>query len=290
MSFQLTLVRIALVITVVSATVALSQVRSTVSAADAIPHEPAAGRRIAPSAFPDKAHWHRRHGTHPGGNVRVHVGPVPPYGNGSYNVPQYEDYRSRAGYHVVDRLPTSPSRSSTVTVPDAEAFRGWAVSAFRDRQYREAMRLVKHAVIEDERNGDLYLKLSRTQIAVGQYESAADSLAHGLTLLNRAEWERAAREHRHIYANGEYERHLEALTVFIDESPDAAVARFLRGYHILFLGHAKTAREDLVKAAESPRYANPIRVLLGMAERATADGANLEELPPPMAPATERSR
>ncbi len=283
--------RIAFVITVVLTACAVAQMRCVAFSADHDrPARVGAERNIGEHASPHRSRWNGGHGAHPRGDVRVHVGPVLPYGFGPYNFPQYGDYRSRAGYHVVDKVTTSPSRMPASTMPDATTYLSWALQGFRNGNYREAMKLLRHALIEDQRDGTLYLLLSQTQLAVGEYKAAAESLRRGLALLNRADWGHAVENRRPLYANGDHDTHLRMLADFIDQNPNATYARFLRGYHTVFLGQVEAAREDLRKAAESTRYVNPALGLLGMMEDGITGRLRLEELPTPTDPATKRSR
>lgn len=214
----------------------------------------------------------------PKNNVRVHVGPVLPHAPGTYGFPWHGHERSRAGYHVVDRMPSGPQ---TLAMPDAATYLSWATRAFRSRRYREAMRLAQHAIIEDVRDGKLYLLLSQTQFAIAEYEAAAESLRYGLSLLDPTEWGHVAGNRRRFYVNGDYERQLRGLTVFVDDHPDATYARFLRGYHGVFAGQEDVAKEDLLKAAGSSQYANLALSLLAMVDDVPPSN-RFEELPPPI--------
>jgi len=151
------------------------------------------------------------------------------------------------------------------------------------------MRLVKHSLVEDEQDGVLYLLLSQTQLAARKYEAAAESLMRGLALLDRADWGYVVNNRRRLYGNDDYESHLKTLAGFIDQNPEATFARFLRGYHSLFLGQKEAAREDLAKAAESTRYVNAALGLLETIEVGSADRLHFEELPTPTESATEKS-
>lgn len=288
---QLGLRRIAFVIAALSSAGVVGPMRCTARAAD--PGRPAltgAERNSGPHANSSQSPRYGGRHVPPGGNVRVHVGPVLPYGSGPYNVPQWRDYPSRAGYHVVDRAIADSSRMTERTVPDAATFLAWALHAFRSRHYREAMRLVKHALVEDELDGVLYLVLSQTQLAAEEYQSAAESLARGLALLDRADWGYVVDNRHQWYANGDYESHLKALAGFIDQNPKATFARFLRGYHAAFSGREDAAKEDLQKAAESTRYVDAAFGLLRIMDGNTVDRLRFEELPRPMGSATEGSR
>jgi hypothetical protein len=182
-----------------------------------------------------------------------------------------------------------PSGPQTLTMPDAATYLSWAIRAFRSRRYREAMRLTQHAIIEDDRDGVPCLLLSQAQLAVRDYEGAAESLRRGLVLLDLADWRRVAGNRRRFYVNDDYERHLDRLTGFIKENPEAAFARFLRGYHSVFTGQAELAREDLQMAAGSSRYVNLALRLLGIVDDGSPVG-RFEELPAPKGLQDERSR
>jgi tetratricopeptide (TPR) repeat protein len=166
-------------------------------------------------------------------------------------------------------------------------FHSWALHAFRARHYREAMKLLKHAIIEDERTGTFYLLLSQTQLAVGEYETAAKSLRRGLALLDRADWGYLVDNRRRLYTNDDYDRHLETLSKFIHQNPHAAFARFLHGYHAVFWGHMEAAREDLGKAAQSAQYLDLSVALIEILEDSADERPGFEELPTPSDAATE---
>lgn len=282
---------IASLITVVLTACEVTQMRSVAHAADLDrPARIGVESDFGEHGVPHRSRWNGGHGAHPSDNVRIHVGPVLPYGFGPYTVPHSRDYRSRAGYHVVDKATTSPSIMPASTMPDATTYLSWALQAFRSRHYGEAMRLLKHALIEDEKNGRLHLLLSQAQLAATKYEASAESLHRGLALLDRADWGYVVHNRHRLLANDDYDSHLKTLDRFIGENPRATFAKFLRGYHALFLGQKEAASENLRRATESTRYVKAAFGLLEAMGADAVDGRHFEELPAPADSATEPSR
>ena len=125
-----------------------------------------------------------------------------------------------------------------------------AEQAFREGDYEEAARLSDHAILEDNRNGKLHLFASQILFALGDYASAAAAIQQAAALLGRGEWGFVVENYQEFYRNEDYVTQMARLDEYIEQNPEAAYARFLRGYHFLYLGHMEAARDDLAKAFE----------------------------------------
>ncbi len=125
-----------------------------------------------------------------------------------------------------------------------------AEDAFRAGRYDQALRLGNHALVEAPRNGRLHLFVSQILFATEDYEAAAAAIHQGASLLEPKDWGYVVENFRKYYRGKDYVEQMERLTKFIEANPDAAYARFLRGYHHAYLGHQETARGELAKAVE----------------------------------------
>ena len=125
-----------------------------------------------------------------------------------------------------------------------------ATEAFRAGNYDLALRLGNHALVETPRNGKLHLFVSQILFAKGNYEAATAAIHQAASLLEPKDWGYVVENFREYYRNKDYVTQMAALTQLIEASPDAAYARFLRGYHYGYLGHKEAARRELAKAVE----------------------------------------
>ena len=129
-----------------------------------------------------------------------------------------------------------------------------AESAFRSHHYDEAIDWGKRAAKEAPRDGRLFLLLSQTHLALGEYRDAASAARLGMSLLPTVDWGYVVKNFRNYYHDVDYVAHVRRLGRFIEENPSHADARFLIGYHWVFLGHPEAASRELTKAAElNPR-------------------------------------
>ena len=221
---------------------------------------------------------HVAQGVLPRGRLRVHVGPVPPPVYGPADFLPNADYRSRGAYHVVETPGTVPLADSPRTMPSAADYRAWALQAFGSRRYADAARLLKHCLVEDERNGRNFLLLSHAQLAAGRYRAAADSLGAGLTLLDRSAWGCVVRNRASYYTDHDYDRQLERLSAFVRQNPTDWSARLLRGYHRMYRGQTEPARTDLIQVPESTPRAISARRLLDALDGTSPTESRLQGL------------
>jgi tetratricopeptide (TPR) repeat protein len=129
-----------------------------------------------------------------------------------------------------------------------------AESAFRSHHYEDALDWAKRAAKEMPRNGRVFLLLSQTHLAVGEYRDAAGAARLGMSLLPPEDWGYVVKNFRSYYHDADYVAQVRRLERFIAENPNHDAARLLLGYHWLFLSHPNAANRELTKAAElNPR-------------------------------------
>jgi hypothetical protein len=153
--------------------------------------------------------------------------------------------------------------------------------AFRAGQYESAVRLAKHALIENPKHGRFHELLSQALFAVGDYRGAAAALSQATSLTAVDDWGFVVRNHARYYRGHDYAEQMGRLSRFIDEYPESADAWLVRGYHHGFLGHKDAAWRDLAKVSQLGGHyqlANRLRVRFGM----PADSQEIEQLPPPL--------
>ena len=143
-------------------------------------------------------------------------------------------------------------RSTAVTEPPRPGpdYQRGAEEAFRAERYDQSLRLGNHALVETPGNGKLHLFVSQLLFATGDYPRAAAAIHEGTSLLEPKDWGYVVQNYPHYYSSDAYVKQMDRLAKFVQENPNAAYARLLRGYHFGFLGHKEAARRDLAKAVE----------------------------------------
>ncbi|MGB6044895.1 MAG: hypothetical protein WBF93_17200 [Pirellulales bacterium] len=187
--------------------------------------------------------------------------------------------QSRGSHHVADLgIPLALAQDAF----SAEIFRRHAETAFYAVQYDQSLRMLRHAMIEDAADGKLHLLLSHTQLAIGDYSSAARSLLQAMVMLDQRDWGLYLRREATSYAPGEHARMLGGLSQYIKEHPKDAAAYLIRGYHRLFVAQKSRARQDLLAAVTLDNQLELPAKLWQMTEAPIAP----ENVPPPV-PARE---
>jgi tetratricopeptide (TPR) repeat protein len=157
--------------------------------------------------------------------------------------------------------------STAAGASDAEArpdYQRRAEAVFQAGDYAQAVRLGNHALVETPRDGRLFLFVSQALLATDDYQGATAALYQATTLLEQKDWGYVVQNSRDYYRNNDYDRQLQRLTKFIDENPNAAYARTLRGYHYGFLGNKQAAKRDLAQAIELEKRDKLASELLAM--------------------------
>ena len=125
-----------------------------------------------------------------------------------------------------------------------------AEEAFRTRKYDQAVRLARHASVEMRQNGRVFLFLSQSALAVGNYREAAQAARKGMSKLGQRQWGWLVRNFRRYYSNKDYVKQVKKLEKFSRLHPNHADAQFLLGYHYGYLGYPSVASGHLVRVQE----------------------------------------
>lgn len=145
----------------------------------------------------------------------------------------------------------APPRNELPVTPETQpTYQMRAEQAFRLRQYEQAVRLARHALVEDGKNGKSYLLLAQALFATGDYQGASDAVHQAVSRLDRTDWGYVVQNFRSYYTTNDYVLQMDRLTRFVRANPDAAHAHFLRGYHFLYLGHKSVAERELEQTLE----------------------------------------
>jgi tetratricopeptide (TPR) repeat protein len=170
------------------------------------------------------------------------------YGAYGYNSWPYS-YTPRAySYSGTSTAYVAPPSESAYR-SDATNYQRAAESAFRSHHYDDAIEWAKRAAKEMPRDGRLFLLLSQAHFAVGEYRDAAGAARLGMSLLPAEDWGFVVENFRSYYHDSDYVAQVRRLRQFIAENPSHADARFLLGYHWLFLGHSEAAKREAYFAA-----------------------------------------
>ena len=221
-------------------------------------------------------HYDFGHSVHP--HIDVYASPYyAGYGHSSVGHPHlhasYYDYYAPAPYSVAPSVVVSPSVAPNVATYSAakpaissdssdaissfdslgsrnNPYRTQAEQAFRNSNYGEAVRLANHALVESPNDGKLMLLYSQGLFAVGDYQGAAGAIHRAASMLNPEEWGYVVQNYAKYYQGNGFVDQMSRLESFLKANPDAAYARFLRGYQFGFLGQNGVAIRDLNRALE----------------------------------------
>ncbi len=120
-----------------------------------------------------------------------------------------------------------------------------AVTAFRNAQYKDALRMANHAAVESPQNPKAHELMSLSLFASGDYRGAAAEAHAALAYGPPASWETLY----NYYGNdATYTEQLRALEKYSHDNPTAADARFLRAYQYFMTGHQTEAVDQLKEA------------------------------------------
>jgi hypothetical protein len=122
-----------------------------------------------------------------------------------------------------------------------------ARAAFAQGDYRNAIRLGRHAGVEIPQNPQVYELTSLALFALGDYRDAAMEAHAALALGAPSDWP-------HLYAyykdGDRYTGHLRALEKAVGDAPSSAPGQFLLGYHYLMTGAKGEAKAHFTQAAK----------------------------------------
>ena len=141
-----------------------------------------------------------------------------------------------------------PSIASDRTEPNE--YQAQAEQAFRNSAYDQAVRLAGHALVESPNDGKLMLLYAQGLFAIGDYDGAAGAIHRAASLLEPEDWGYVVENYANYYRGNGFVDQMQRLEGFLESNPDAAAARFLRGYQYGFLGQTEVAIRDLNRALQ----------------------------------------
>jgi hypothetical protein len=160
---------------------------------------------------------------------------------------------------AVEPVPTAPTPDKTSGassgLPTAEEFAQIGEAAFKNRDYKGAVRAWRHGLVDDPENPVLILMLSQALFATEQYRESAGAIQAAMQTLPPEKWDVVVKNFRELYGKGEdYTTQVRSLEKAAREKTDDPGLRFLLGYHYGFLGYPAEAVKQLEKCVKlAPR-------------------------------------
>jgi tetratricopeptide (TPR) repeat protein len=151
-----------------------------------------------------------------------------------------------------------------LTSPDVSSrYYAAARTAFRQGDYRNAIRLASHAAIESSHKAQIHELLSLALFASGEYDDAS-SAAHAVLAKGAvSDWNLLFGYYGDV---DRYTEQLRALERYTIEHPESAAERFLLGYHYLMIGEPEKARDEFAQTVRlnpsdklAQRYLNQLQ-------------------------------
>ncbi len=147
-----------------------------------------------------------------------------------------------------------------------------ALTAFQQKDYRQAARMANHAMIEIPQDARVHELLSLALFAMGDYRGATMEAHAALTQGTIGDWPRV---YSYYQDQPTYAKQLSELEQYVKKNPTSLDARFVLGYHYLMLGYRAEAKKQLAPVVSKAPWDKVAVQLLKQAEgEATA-------LPPP---------
>lgn len=132
------------------------------------------------------------------------------------------------------------------TVAETYPFARRAEEAFKARNYKEATRAWRHAIVDEPNSGPLLLRLAQALFAAGEYGEAAGATEQALMLLPEEKWQAEVGSAVKLYtAPEDYKNQLKGLEKAVQENPDDPALRFELGFQYGFSGRRAEARREL---------------------------------------------
>lgn len=159
------------------------------------------------------------------------------YDNSSYNT----------GYNNGAPNTPPPTTADNQNDQGQSEFLGQAIQDFQSGNYKNAMRLAEHAVVDNPRDVEAHAVISLAAFAQKDYRTAATE-AHAVVALGGVpSWEQVYS----IYQNADtYTDQLRALESYVKANPKAPEGQFLLGVLYMTNGYANEAHEHLAQAAQ----------------------------------------
>lgn len=155
---------------------------------------------------------------------------------------------------------------------------------FKSGNYDKAVKMWRHAVVDDPKNGVLVMMLAQGLFASGKFDEAAGATQQGMLLLKEEDWGVVVGNYRELYAKiGDYTTQLRALEKVRKEKPEEPALRFLLGFHYGYLGFPKEAAQELAKAtslAPQDELSSRLKDVLEGKDKKTTTKVGPTEAPP----------
>jgi hypothetical protein len=121
------------------------------------------------------------------------------------------------------------------------------IRSFQGGDYRNAMRMAEHAIVDSPRDAEAHEVVSLAAFANKDYRTAATEAHAVIALGGVPSWNQVYA----IYQNADaYTSQLRALEDYVKEHPKSPEGQFLLGVQYLTTGYASEAHDHLAKAAE----------------------------------------
>jgi hypothetical protein len=187
--------------------------------------------------------------------------------------------------------PVANFEPDPVASEQARDFAREGEAAFKQSDYKGAIRAWRHALLDDPQNGTLVLMLAQAHFQVGEYEQAAGATQQAMMALPKDKWGVVVQNYEELYGKSkikEYTEQLKALEKAVADKPKDPARRFLVGYHFLFLGYPKEAMRELTVLREIAKQDKAGEELFKLAEEELKKKES-SSVPPSNAPKSESS-
>ena len=145
------------------------------------------------------------------------------------------------------QLPTSAATAQQGDETEAMGFFADAARAFKEGNYRNALRLTSHAAVESPQNHRVHELMSLSLFALKDYRGAATAAHAALAMGPLGDWNGLFA----YYGDAEkYTTQLRVLEKYAGDNPSSAPARFLLGYHYLLVGSRSEAKSQFAQAVK----------------------------------------
>ena len=181
---------------------------------------------------------------------------------------------TQQSYSPVTQEP-SPQGDQTSEEGQGSQYLDEAVQNFQGGNYKNAMRLAEHGVVDSPRDAEAHELISLAAFANKDYRTAAAE-AHAVVALGGVpSWDQVYA----LYQNKDaYTSHLRALEDYVKANPKSPEGQFLLGVQYMTTGYSSDAHDHLTKAAE---FAPKDKILQELLKGAASGQPSTSNLPAP---------
>ena len=154
-----------------------------------------------------------------------------------------------APVEIAQADPNAPTAVRAQSADNDLDFGASGEAEFKAGNYDKAVKMWRHAVLDDPKNGVLVMMLGQGLFASGKFDEAAGATQQGMLLLKEEDWGVVVTNYRELYAKiGDYTTQLRVLEKARKDKPEDPALRFLLGFHYGYLGFPNEATRELDKA------------------------------------------